>query len=184
MHTPPEKSPSTPVGFLANTAWIGILLFGLLTLKALGWYGELLQDFLRRDLNTETGTPITDQFFEFFLGGTHLTFLTLTVISGFGLAAAIGLLQRRNWARRAFIALVLLGGVAMLVGCAGLFGLLYGEPMYCRSRDPDCHRDLEQLAMVVLVAAALATAGACFLVFRLVRRLASAPVKQLMRSRH
>lgn len=178
----PATPPSRPAGFVANTAWIGILLFGLLTLKTLGWYVELVQDSLLRGLRADSATPVAAQLLAFALDRTHLLLLAQVLLAAFGLATAVGLLQRREWARRAFIALLLLGALALLVGCAGLFALLYGEPMYCRSRDPDCHRDLEQLALGVLVVAALATAGACFGVARLVKRLASAPVRQLMRT--
>jgi hypothetical protein len=106
--------------FVTVVAWIFIVLSGFGTLIGIlqnimvqtvfrsGEFGEAMQA-----VPPDPGLPPVATFmFEHF----HWIFLAVLLVNLFMLASAIGLLKRRNWARRCFIAIMILGVVWQVVG--------------------------------------------------------------------
>ena len=97
--------------FVTVVAWIFIVLSGFAT-----FIGALQNIMIATvfsnpefDAAMRTPPPGAPPFATFMLGHVRWFFLAVLVVSALTLAASIGLLLRRNWARLAFIGLMLLG---------------------------------------------------------------------------
>lgn len=119
MNTPPPLHPPRPAAsFVTVLAWIGIAL-GLLGV-AYGLLQGLLSlllpaDYYLRMLNPYGGpAPTLPQPFQWIY--THMAAASLlsTTLSAVFLAVSWGLLKRREWGRRGFIALLVLGTLSQL----------------------------------------------------------------------
>ena len=91
-------------GFVTALAWLFIVLGGFATL--MGLLQNLMINLLLPIAVREEGAKDPPWAAAFMFDYIHLIFLGFLAVSALTLAAAIGLLLRRNWARLVFIGLM------------------------------------------------------------------------------
>lgn len=145
--------------FVTVVAWIFIIFSGFATAVALlqGLVLFLLtpMDQLERALG-ETSAALPG-IYVFLFRHIRLVFLFLALGAALSLAASIGLLQRREWARKLFVGLMVLGALTQVAGVAVQF-------LAARALQPQAQAfgdapELLWFVLVVNVAAGLVTLG-------------------------
>ena len=114
-----ESSARPKSTFVTVVAWIFIILSGFATFISL--LQNLMVGFMPRDMfdsamQDSTFTHVMPPAARFMFSHLRLLFLCFFILTALTLAASIGLLQRRNWARLLFIGLLGLGIVYNLAG--------------------------------------------------------------------
>jgi hypothetical protein len=115
----PESSARPKSTFVTVVAWIFIILSGFATFISL--LQNLMVGFMPRDM---FDTAMQDSTFgrvippagRFMFSHLQLVVVCVLILTALMLAASIGLLQRRNWARLVFIGLLGFGIVYNLAG--------------------------------------------------------------------
>jgi hypothetical protein len=134
---PPAVPPLARSNFVTVLAWVSIVLAGLVTVITLKpiIYASMKGIYLW----TALARPLPDAALVFLppvAGFIPGRFSHVLVSSGLTLAAAIGLLKRRNWARLLFISLLVLGIIWSIAKVVPQFVILafwlhpfdYGSP--------------------------------------------------------
>ena len=135
--------------FVTVVAWVFIILSGFVSLIALLQNVMVQFMFPRDDLikalennpaaaNMSTMDRLMLTGFEFFLAA----FLVIALVS---FASAVGLLRRKNWARRLFIGVLSIG---VLVNLAGL---ILQMTLWSAGSDSDLPADFQTMRMVIQV---------------------------------
>jgi hypothetical protein len=165
--------------FVTVTAWVFIVLAGLASVSALLQKAEVAS-FLPGLTVVGNVQPLP------LLTGLLMGYLPWVVGAGLAvslatLACAIGLLLRLEWARRSFIALLLLAIVANMCGLwlqqemlqSLVSSTLQGSPL-----PPLAANVFGGFVTAARVTAVLVTVGACLLLVWIIRRLMSPAVRQ------
>ena len=175
----PDPSPPHRSTFVTVLAWTLIVLAGFSTLMsaaqnvmfAVVGFGELGAPSAAE---MEQMPPV----FRFMLANMRAVMLAFLLASVATLACAIGLLRRRNWARRALIALLALG-IAW-----NLFGLVVQQLMFgtmhapAPGMAPELQADFHRMATTIRIATALVALAFAALFGWIIRRLVSQPVRE------
>jgi len=114
-----ESSARPKSTFVTVVAWIFIILSGFATFISL--LQNLMVGFIPRDMfdsamQDSTFTHVMPPAARFMFSHLQLLILCFFILTALTLAASIGLLQRRNWARLLFVGLLGLGIVYNLAG--------------------------------------------------------------------
>lgn len=145
--------------FVTVVAWIFIIFSGFATAVALlqGLVLFLLtpMDQLERALG-ETSAALPG-IYVFLFRHIRLVFLFLALGAALSLAASIGLLQRREWARKLFVGLMVLGALTQVAGVAVQF--LAARALQSQAAAFGDAPELLWFVLVVNVAAGLVTLG-------------------------
>jgi len=165
--------------FVTATAWVFIVLAALATASALVQNADVASLMPTWQLAGER-QPLP------LLTGLLLGYLPWVVGTGLlmslaTLASAIGLLLRLDWARRAFIGLLIVAIVANLLGLWLQHELVQSVVSHTLSRAPIPPQALDVFGGFVTAARVMAlvvTLGACSLLGWIIRRLMSAGVRQ------
>jgi uncharacterized membrane protein len=115
----PEFSARPKSTFVTVVAWVFIILSGFATVISL--LQNLMVGYMPRDLfdsamQDSTFAHVMPPPARFMFNHLQLLVLCVFILTALMLAASIGLLQRRNWARRVFIGLLGFGIVYNLAG--------------------------------------------------------------------
>jgi hypothetical protein len=115
----PESSARPRSTFVTVVAWIFIILSGFATFISL--LQNLMVGYMPREMfdsamQDSTFAHVTPPAARFMFSHLQLLFLSFFILTALMLAASIGLLHRRNWARLVFIGLLGLGIVYNLAG--------------------------------------------------------------------
>lgn len=115
----PESSAPPRSTFVTVVAWIFIILSGFATFISL--LQNLMVGYMPRDMfdsamQDSTFARVMPPAARFMFSHLQLLVLCTFILTGLMLAASIGLLHRRNWARLVFIGLLGLGIVYNLAG--------------------------------------------------------------------
>ena len=161
--------------FVTATAWIFILLGALASVSA------LLQKAMLVSMGFEGAGPQVAGLFGLLIA--HLPWVVGAglVMSLATLASAIGLLLRLDWARRTFIALLLLAIVANLLGLwlqQEVMQAVVDTTLSSTALPPQALGVFGGFVTAARVMAVLVTLGACGLLGWIIRRLMSASVRQ------
>ena len=177
---PAQPSRST---FVTVVAWVFICL------SALGTLITLLQNLLlafvfpladmQQAMNDPHGPPMPP-IAQFMFGHLQLFVGAMLVISALLLAASIGLLRRRDWARKLFIAFMALGIVYNIAGLAFQFAF-YADmaPMQIPpNAPPDIAASVGAMMTVMKIVSAAMALTFCVLFGWIIKRLVSEQVRQ------
>lgn len=174
-----EVAAAPPSSFVSVLAWVFIALSSLATLVALlqnlmVWlllHGSMQETM--RDPPAE-GMPA---FATFALRHMDLFFLAFLLVSATTLAASIGLLRRREWARRLFIGLMLLAAAWQLVGLALQFALMPPFAQLPPQAPADFAADFRTMSIAMIAFGSVIGLAFCALFLWIAWRLASAAVR-------
>lgn len=146
MNTPPVRST-----FVTVVAWVFIGLAGFASLIAVLQNIMVELAFLPAMHPAATPAPGLPAPFGWFSNHFAWFFRAFLLLDLMTLTAAIGLLLRKNWARRLFIGLLVFGILYQLFGVAAQWWLadFTHETM---ATPPDAPRDFEQGMRIMLVA--------------------------------
>ena len=182
MDSPGAKA--TPrSGFVSAVAWPFIALAGFATLIAvlqnavvtlMAWGDPTFEELTREAAASGHMPPFAVFMFAHF----RLLLAGFLAVSALTLAAAIGLLKRRNWARLAFIAMMLLGVLWNLGAIWLAFSMWTWFPPVPDAAPADFRASFETMAKVITavnIAVGVLLAG---LFAWIARRLASREIRQ------
>lgn len=168
-----------PSSFVSVLAWVFIALSSLTTLVAL-LQNLLLWVLLRgpmqqamRELPAE-GMPA---FAAFMARHVHAFFLAFLLVSATTLAASIGLLRRREWARRLFIGLMLLAAAWQLGGLVLQFVLMPQLAQLPPQAPAGFAADFRAMSIAMLAFGSVIGPAFCALFLWIAWRLSSAAVR-------
>jgi len=161
--------------FVTATAWVFMLLGALASVSA------LLQNAMLVSGGFDAGGQQVSGLFGMLIA--HLPWVVNAglVMSLATLASAIGLLLRLDWARRTFIALLLLAIVANLLGLwlqQEVMQSVVDTTLSTTALPPRAMGVFGGFVTAARVMAVLVTLGACGLLGWIIRRLMSASVRQ------
>lgn len=162
--------------FVTITAWIFIVVAGLTTVSAVvqnAAAGSLLVG-----MKAAPGLPLVSSFLMGYLPWVVGATLLLSLAT---LAAAVGLLLRLDWARRAFIGLLVVAIVANLAGLWLQHEVVQSLVSNALNRGPLPQQAVEVFGGFVTasrVMGAVVTLGACALLVWVIRRLMSPMIRQ------
>lgn len=171
-HASPPAARST---FVTVLAWVFIVLAGLATLIS-GLQNLMLHTMMPTNLTPPTGPGAEHMpaFMRWMLSHIRLFFLAVLLLSASTLAAAIGLLKRRNWARLAIVTLLTLG-IVWNLGALVLQQQMMAVPL--AGIPGPHHADFEQTFQVMRIASAAIAVGISLLFAWLIKRLCSVDVR-------
>jgi hypothetical protein len=178
METPitGQTSPST---FVTVLAWIFIVGAGLATFVSL--LQALMFAFLFAGDRPPPMPPATSQqmpaIARLFFESPYLFFLLFWSVAVATLVAAIGLLRRRNWARVAFVGLMLLGVVWNLGGLWFQQQMFAAFPKPPGNAGPDFASEFETMANIVRVGSAVFAVAIAALFAWIAKRLMSPAIR-------
>ena len=157
-------------------AWIFIVLAGMSTLVSL--LQTVMVQLAPFDAMAHADGPEDmPAMFRFMFRHFRLFMAAFLVLSALGLASAIGLLRRQNWARLVFVGLLALG-IAWNLGGMALQYAMFSSMQPTVARVPsDVQRDFDMMMMFMQVVSALMALALSLLFGWLIRRLLSAPVR-------
>lgn len=170
--------------FVTVLAWIFIVLSGFATMIAVLQNIMMALVFPMAQIQAETAKASEQGhmpwFASFMFGHIHWFFLFFLVVCACMLAASIGLLKRRNWARILFIALMALG-IAWNVG--GLIFMFFAFSSFFADMPvpPDqaaAARNFEVMWKVMFGFNLLMVAGFAWLFGWIIKRLTSGDVRR------
>jgi hypothetical protein len=182
MHSTSSGAPAERSTFVTVLAWIFIVLSGFSTIMSIFQYVimSFVFPFARMQASVDAarargGIPPGA---EFMIGNMRLLIGSFVLLSAIMLVASIGLLKRRNWARRAFIALMALG---ILWNIGGLFlqRLMFSSmPMGPGNAPPEFRAQFESMMTAMQIASAIFAIAFCVLFGWIIWRLMSADVRR------
>ena len=175
MATPEELEPVPRSGFVTGTAGVVIVMAGLATIVSFVQSVAVSVIFPAVQQEIPPFAPALTRFMFTYM--RELTFAALAV-SAVWLASGVGLLKRRNWARRLFIVLLWL---AIIWNIAGLAVQHSVAAFMDAQLGGDMNGPPEQIIRSVLVAvrilAFVMAAAFCVLFGWLIKRFTSARVR-------
>jgi len=179
IQAPAETPFATHSTFVTSLAWIFIVLSGLSTLMAVVQNAMLytMGTFNEMPRSTVPGAEHAPAFFRFMLEHVHLFFLSFLIVSAVTLAAAVGLLRRKNWARLLFIGILALGITWNLGGIALEQVLFSSMGNVSPGTLPEHHAEFNQMASTMMVFTTVFAVGLALLFAWLIRRLTSRPIR-------
>lgn len=177
----PAPAPAPRSTFVTAVAWIFIVLAGFGTVITL--LQNVIFQFLAPAMEAQLAVeqagkdPAMPWIAEFMVRHLRWVVLAMFVAAASTLAGAVGLLKRRNWARRLFIALMLLGVLWNLAGI-GFMLTFFGTVGASLSGASGAAGDFA-LAMNMMIAVnVLITLGFTALFGWIAKRLASAEIRR------
>lgn len=175
MEEQSNKSAASRSTFVTVLAWVFIVITGFMTFISLlqNVMINTMVPFENMPSPSGPGVEKMPAAFEFIFGNIHLVFLTFFVISAATLISAIGLLRRKNWARKVFIGILGLG-IVWNIG-----GIIF-QQMVFSSMPPlpsDAPDGFNQMATIMFVFSAVMAAGISLLFAWLIKRLLSASIR-------
>jgi hypothetical protein len=170
-------------GFVSAIAWTFIALAGFATLIAalqnavftLMFSGDPTFEKLTREVAASGNMP---PFAVFMFANFRLLLAGFLAVSSLTLAAAIGLLKRRNWARLAFIAMMLLGVLWNLGGIWLAFSMWTWFPPVPDTAPAEFRASFETMAKVITAVNIVVGVLLAGLFGWIARRLASSEIRQ------
>ena len=174
--TAPSSSRST---FVTVTAWVFIVIASFSTLIS------VLQNVMLNIMTSFENIPpprgpLAEQmpaYVGFMAEHVRLFFLSFLIVSVATLAAALGLLRRKNWARLTLIGILSIG-VAWNVAAFILQQRIFSSADGVRPNAPSAFSaEFDQMTSVMLVFSTVMAAGFALLFAWLIKRLLSRPVR-------
>lgn len=182
METVPSVGVPQRSTFVTVVAWIFIVLAGFTTLMSLlqniMFFTVMPFDAMAPAGAEGEGMPA---FMAFMLRHVRLFFLAFLLVCAATLAAAIGLLRRKEWARLAFIAMLGLGIAWNLGGMALQYWVVAPAMMGPSEAPPEFRAEFERATSVILAFSAAMALGFTVLFGWLIAKLRSQPVRQEFR---
>jgi hypothetical protein len=175
MSTPAPRS-----AFVTVVAWFGIALGGMSVLVG------VLQMVMVSVMFSEGPWAELDQqslhdmprWFGWIFGHFQLLVAANLLAMGVLLAASIGLLRRRNWARIVIVALLVLGIVANLGGLGLQLAMMQSMPGFDAAGAPaDFAASFARMRAIILVVSAVVACAFAVLYGWIIRRLSSPAVR-------
>ena len=172
----PEHQPSL---FVTVVAWVFIVLAGLATVAAvmenilvyLVFSPQMMQK--AAEANSQSMAPMPT----FMFTGIRFMMLVALLLASFTLAASIGLLKRKNWARRSFIALLVIG-ILSTVGGLLLQGFMFMAPAFHSQAANEYQASFKMARMAMLTSSIITTIAFSVLFAWLIKRLVSPAVRR------
>lgn len=172
-----DRQAAAQSTFVTVLAWIFIALSGLATFIAILQNVVINTVFPFEQMDATLAKDASTPAMALFLfGHLRLIFFAVFAVSATTLAAAIGLLKRRNWARLGFIALLSLGIVWNVVGLVVQHAMLGAAPP-TQNVPPELAADFQAMSSRMFVVGAVMAAGFSLLYGWLILRLASPAVR-------
>lgn len=176
-----------PVGparstFVSVLAWVFIVLGSFATLIALMQNIMIALVFpldeMRQAMDRADTTPPMPPWFRFMLTYMQLFFAAFFVFSAATLISAIGLLRRRNWARRAFVGIMIVCALWNLLGLAMPFVVTNWMPPVPDTAPADFRREFEVMMKLVMGITVTVSLGMAVLFAWIIKRLVSEDVRR------
>jgi hypothetical protein len=172
-----ELAPQKRSDFVTVLAWIFIVLTGFATFISLLQNIMVSFFFPLEKIQQTILTPEAQQqippIFLFLFMHIRLLFLGFLAVSAMTLAAAIGLLRRKNWARLVFIGLMALGILWNLVGIV-IQQLMFNHfPQVPPTSDPEFAQNFSRMMTIMKYATAVLAFGLTALFGWIIKKLIS-----------
>lgn len=165
--------------FVTVLAWIFIVFAGFSTFISL-LQNVMINTMFPLEQMRSQGWSANQQmpaFFQFMLGHIQLFFLLFLLLSSSTLAAAIGLLRRKNWARLVFVAILALGIVWNVAGLV-LQQVMFSSMSTPPSNAPAGFRaEFDHMTSIMFAFTVVMAVGFSVLFAWLIKRLVSAPIR-------
>ena len=168
--------------FVSTVAWVFIVLSGMFTLISVAQnimvHVMMSGDHMREALAASQQAGQMPPIARFMFGHFGLFFGLMLALGATMLVASIGLLLRKNWARRLFIVML---GVGITWNLGGIvFQLLWFNSMFSAPTQapPQFQSDFHTMAIVVSVVTAVFTLAIAGLFAWIIKRLRSSEIKR------
>ncbi len=176
-----ELAPQKSSDFVTVLAWIFIALTGFATFISL-LQNIMISFFLPLDkIPQAMQSPEAQQqipsVFRFLFMNIQLFLLGFLVVSATTLAASIGLLRRKNWARFVFIGLMALGVLWNLAGLVMQQLMFNHFPQVSPAADPAFAQNFSRMMTIMKYATAVLAFGLSALFVWIIRKLVSPSIR-------
>jgi hypothetical protein len=179
METAVDPSKVQQSLFVTVAAWVFIVLAGLGTVIAamqnIMLYAVFSPEMIQK--MAEAQGQNTAPMPTFIVTTARSVFCAALLLSIFGLVASIGLLKRRNWARRSIVALLVIG-ILWTVGGLVLQGFMFGAPFFHSPPANEFQTKFATMWMTMVTVWIVTTVGFSVLFGWLIKRLVSPAVRQ------
>jgi hypothetical protein len=151
----PTPARTERSGFVTAVAWVFIVIAGFATLISV--LQNLMINFMfsaeemKPAFQRAEGDPNLPWFAAAVFQHVRLIFMAFFVVCGATLTAAIGLLRRLNWARKLFIALMVLGIVWNIGSIFFTFVFFSAMPAVTTTAPPEFADQFDTMSKVMIV---------------------------------
>jgi uncharacterized BrkB/YihY/UPF0761 family membrane protein len=179
METILDPSRSQPSLFITVAAWVFIVLSGLSTVFAVMenimlyfvFSPAMMQKMAEAHYQNMPPVPT------FMFTGIRLIMFVALLLSFFALAASIGLLKRKNWARRSMIALLVIA-ILWTVGGLLMQAAMFFVPAFHSQAANEFQTGFMTMWRMMLTFSIVTTTGLSILFGWLIKRLVSPAVRR------